>query len=347
MANEITISRAKALVSTCIRLDKPVWAWGPPGVGKSQIMEQLAHEAGADMTEIRLSLFDPVDLRGLPMPDVIRKVTEWLRPSIWPALDATRPQYLFFDEMDRAAPSVANAALQIVLGKQIGEHRLPASTRILAAGNGETDRTGTNKISSAQANRFTHLYVRPDAEAAAAHLASKSTNPAMVAFLRFRGVDTLNAQGVITRPGLIYGKAAQGEHAFPSARAWENVADFIDLPAAERLDLAKGTVGTHAAIEFEAFVESFAAIVGLMADIFANPATAPIPSEPSLQYAVAAAVANRADFGNWQAVNTYAKRMPTEFGICTILDAVAAKPALKNTPEYGAWAVANQSVALS
>lgn len=207
--------------------------------------------------------------------------------------------------------------------------------------------SGTRILSNEGFAAWADKVARPDAEAAASYLASKCTHPAMVAFLRFRGPDTVNAQGVVTRPGLIHGKAAQGEHAFPSSRAWAAVAEMIDLPPADRFDLAKGTVGTFAATEFEAFVESYAAIVGLMSEIFARPESATVPQEPSLCYAVASAVAARADFSNWNAVNTYAARMPVEFGICTILDAVARDSRLKNTAQYGAWAVANKSVALS
>ncbi|WP_192242628.1 MoxR family ATPase [Mesorhizobium silamurunense] len=291
------------------------------------------------MTDIRLSTFDPVDLRGLPA--IVDGLTKWLRPAIWPALDATEETILFFDEMDRAAPAVANAALQIVLERRIGEHVLPACVRIVAAGNGETDRTGTQKISSAQANRFTHLYAVADAEATAAHLARKGTHPAMPAFLRFRGHATADG-----KPGLIHGAPMPGEKAFPSPRAWEKVAGFIHLPAPQRSRLTRGTVGSAAAVEWEAFLRTYAGIAGLMADIMARPESADVPEEPSLQYAVSSAIARKADFASWRAVITYAARMPREFCIVTVLDAVRRDPRLKATAEYGAWAVANQDVAL-
>lgn len=328
-------------------LDSPAWIWGAPGIGKSEAVYQVASAraaaAGHDahVTDIRLSLFDPVDLRGLPVADLERKVTAWLRPAIWPALGATEETILFFDEMDRAAPAVANAALQIVLERRIGEHVLPSCVRIVAAGNGETDRTGTQKISSAQANRFTHLYAVPNAEATAAHLARKGTHPAMPAFLRFRGEATADG-----KPGLIHGAPLPGEKAFPSPRSWEKVARMVHLPAPQRSRLGRGTVGSAANIEWESFLRTYAAIAGLMADIMARPASADVPSEPSLQYAVSSAIARKADFSTWQAVMTYAARLPVEFGIVTVLDAVRRDPRLKATAEYGAWAVANQDVAL-
>lgn len=331
-------------------LNAPAWIWGAPGIGKSEAVYQVASAraaaAGHDahVTDIRLSTFDPVDLRGLPA--IVDGLTKWLRPAIWPALDAMEETILFFDEMDRAAPAVANAALQIVLERRIGEHVLPACVRIVAAGNGETDRTGTQKISSAQANRFTHLYAVADAEATAAHLARKGTHPAMPAFLRFRGAPSIDKPGEPAKPGLIHGAPLPGEKAFPSPRAWEKMAGFIHLPAPQRSRLGRGTVGSAANVEWESFLRTYAAIAGLMAEIMTHPASADVPSEPSLQYAVSSAIARKADFSTWQAVMTYQARLPVEFGIVTVLDAVRRDPRLKATAEYGAWAVANQDVAL-
>ncbi|TJW14419.1 MAG: AAA family ATPase [Mesorhizobium sp.] len=354
-----SIAEISADLSACLEMNLPVWVWGAPGIGKSEAVYQVATErrrarlaALADssskitlgdivkprVVDIRLSTFDPVDLRGLPA--IVDGLTKWLRPAIWPAMNETEETILFFDEMDRAAPAVANAALQIVLDRRIGEHVLPDSVRIVAAGNGDSDRVGTTKISAAQSNRFTHLYAVADAEATAAHLASNGTHAAMVAFLRFRG------EARDGKPGLIHGAPVAGEKAFPSPRAWEKVSRMIDLPPAQRARLVRGTVGSAAAIEFEAFVRSYAALAGLMSEIFARPESAPVPDEPSLQYAVSSAVARKADFNTWAAVHTYAKRLPIEFGINTILDAVRRNPGLKATAEYGAWAVANQAVAL-
>lgn len=341
-SQEITIAQAKGFAAELIKLDMPGWVWGSPGIGKSEIYAQIARELDYNMTEIRLSLFDPVDLRGLPVPDMERRVTEWLRPQIWPILGAKKPTLIFFDEMDRALASVSNAALQIVLGKQIGEHVLPPETRIAAAGNGESDRVGTNKISAAQANRFTHLYARADTKTTADYLASIGVHPAMVAFIRFRGEPDL----ANNRVGLIQTKPAAGKHAFASPRAWEKCAKFFPLPLEMRFPLMAGTVGHAEAIECNAFLESYAALAGLMNSILSSPATADIPSEPSLLYAVAAALSGKADFNTWAAISTYAARLPDEWQICTVLDAVRRMPALKNTAQYGAWAVNNQAVAL-
>lgn len=316
-------------VNALIDADAPAWVWGMPGIGKSEAVAQIAKARGAALTDIRLSTFDPVDLRGLPTVD--GALTRWLRPAIWPT-DPHRETILFFDEMDRAATAVANAALQIVLDRRIGEHILPSTVRIVAAGNGATDARTTNKIGGAQANRFTHLYADCDAPAAAAHWAKIGLDPALVAFIRFR-------------PQLIATTAQQGEHAFASPRAWAKVAGFMHLPDAQRHRLAAGTVGKAPAGEFEAFVRMFRTLPSLES-IIQNPRTADIPAEMNVLYAVSAALARKADHRNFAAVLTYAERLPREFGIMLVTDAARRDSTLCDHGSYAMWQAKNQDVTL-
>lgn len=316
-------------IRDCIEMDAPAWIWGKPGIGKSQIVAQIARERGADCRDIRLSTFDPVDLRGLPA--VVDGLTQWMRPQIWPA-DSSRETYIFFDEMDRAAPAVANAALQIVLDRRIGEHELPATVRIIAAGNGATDKVGTNRISSAQANRFAHFHLEADADAAAAHWASIGLDPALIAFIRFR-------------PALIETAPAQGELSYATPRQWESINRAMHLPAARRHRFAAASVGSAPAGEFEAFVRVISQLPSLDS-VIANPGSAPVPADASARYAISAALARKAQPDTFAAVLEYAQRLPREFEIITAVDAVKRNPALCETRAYIAWAARNQDVTI-
>ena len=318
-------------LQSLLDVDAPAFIWGAPGVGKSEAVAQVAATRGANVTDIRLSTFDPVDLRGLPMVDLERKVTAWMRPQIWP-VETGRETVLFFDEMDRAAPAVANAALQIVLDRRIGEFELPASVRIVAAGNGATDARTTSKIGSAQANRFTHLYVEADADAAAAHWASKGRDPALSAFIRFRS-------------NLIQTAPAAGEHGFASPRAWEKCDRFMHLPDAQRARLIKGTVGEAPAMEFEAFVRMFRNLPSIDA-IIRDPSGAPVSADISVNYAVASALSRKATHQNFAAICTYLQRMPREFDIACVTDATRRDAGLTQVRAYAEWAARNQDVSL-
>lgn len=143
--------------------------WGSPGVGKSdgvrQLGEIIENQTGKKVmvTDIRLLLFSPIDLRGVPVADETRTFTDWLMPRILdlnPGGDVVN--ILFLDELSAAPASVQAAAYQITLNRAIGEHRLPANTIVIAAGNRTTDRAVAYKMPSALANRMMHFEVSAD-----------------------------------------------------------------------------------------------------------------------------------------------------------------------------------------
>lgn len=334
------ISEAIPAVSALLDADIPGYLWSAPGVGKSEVMAAVAASRGAAFYDIRLNLFDPVDLRGLPAIESGK--TAWMRPQIWPD-DPSRETVLFFDEMDRATPAVMSAAMQIVLDRRIGEHVLPPSVRIVAAGNGKTDRTGTNRMPDALANRFCHIEIEPDAEAWRAWARAAGIPAAMVDFIGFRPAllhrDTMpDAQ----RAALV--TAGKGS---PSPRAWVRASKLLSLPDAVRHGLIKGLVGEAPAGEFEGFYRAFRELPPIDS-IFADPMGAKVPaaSEASAVYAVSAALARRATVQNFGAALAYAGRLPREFEIVTATDAVRRDPKLQETAAFTAWAVRNQDVTL-
>ena len=322
------IPELKTAIAFALDHDKPVWIWGAPGIGKSQAVAQVAHERGAALVDIRLSMFDPVDLRGLPA--AIDGETVWLRPGIWPK-DESRETILFFDELDRAAPAVLGAAMQIVLDRRIGEHELPSNVRVIAAGNGKTDRHGTNRVPLALANRFTHLDVVADPAATRDHFNAIGLAPEIVAFLHLR-------------PNLVETESTDGR-TFATPRQWETVASFLDAPERVRHSLISGAIGADVAGEFAAFCEMFRTLPPLR-DILADPDHAPIPSDPSGLYAVTTAVARAATHQNVAQAFAYLRRLPAEFSAMGIIDAVKRDESLKATASFTNWAATNKDITL-
>ena len=97
-----------------------VMLWGPPGAGKSQAIQQLAEQIGkrsgrrVKVTDVRLLLFNPIDLRGIPTANENRTLAVWLRPQIFQMDDADDMlNILFLDELSAAPQSVQAAAYQI------------------------------------------------------------------------------------------------------------------------------------------------------------------------------------------------------------------------------------------
>ena len=65
-ARTVKISEAKRLVRHAMKRQRPVFLWGPPGVGKSDLAAQLADEMGGALIDVRLNLWEPTDIKGIP-----------------------------------------------------------------------------------------------------------------------------------------------------------------------------------------------------------------------------------------------------------------------------------------
>ncbi len=136
----------------------PVMLWGPPGIGKSQIIAQVAVRHAAPMIDIRLSQMEPTDLRGIPFR--IENRVEWAVPSMLPDAERHGPYgILFLDEITSAPPSVSAAAYQLILDRRLGDYEVPPGWAIFAAGNRQGDRGVTYAMPAPLANRFSHFEV--------------------------------------------------------------------------------------------------------------------------------------------------------------------------------------------
>jgi hypothetical protein len=133
--------------------------------------------------------------------------------------------------------------------------------------------------------------------------------------------------------------------AFPTPRAWEKVSRIVSAPDSVRATLVAAIVGDAAAGEFEGFFRIWRSLPPI-ADIVANPDGAPVPVEPSTQYAVSIALARYSTALNFSAVHRYLARLPREMGILATMEATRRLPALRATAAFIAWATLNQDVTL-
>lgn len=327
----------------------PVMLWGPPGVGKSQMVAQVARRHGAPVIDIRLSQMEPSDLRGIPFR--VGDVVEWAVPAMLP--DATRhgaSGILFLDEITSAAPTVSAAAYQLILDRRLGEYRVPDGWAIVAAGNRQGDRGVTYSMPAPLANRFSHFTVDVHLDDWVAWAYANGIDERVIAFLRFR-------------PDLLFDfDPAHNPVAFPTPRSWEfahrALQKFFSQPQL-LLGALQACVGPAAGIELKAFVDNLDQLPDI--DAILKGDTVPVPKEIDLQYAVAAALVGRAIRVNAEgaklngaAVETfghildYARRFPSrEMGVMLVSDMQrAVGPKLFDVPQFGAWANAIADVML-
>ena len=163
---QVKATQVNNIVNRAFQAKQPVFLWGAPGIGKSEIIQQITDSLGNSlMIDMRLALMEPTDLRGYPFRNPENNTMEWAPPADLPTqelADKFDTIIVFLDELNSAPPSVQAAAYQLVLNGRVGQYKLPSNVRIVAAGNRETDRGVTYRMPAPLANRFRHLNMTVD-----------------------------------------------------------------------------------------------------------------------------------------------------------------------------------------
>lgn len=314
----------------------PVMLWGPPGVGKSEMVAQVAGKNNVEVIDIRLSQMEPSDLRGIPFRD--NSSVEWAVPAMLPNEERHgKTGILFLDEITSAAPSVSAAAYQLILDRRLGQYDVPKGWAIFAAGNRQGDRGVTYTMPAPLANRFSHFEVDLNLDDWVAWAYEHEIDERIIAFLRFR-------------PDLLFDfDPAHNPVAFPSPRSWEfahrALQKFTDRP-----DLLTGSlqacVGPAAGVELNAFISNLEDMPDLEAIVRGDEIDA--PKEIDLQYAVASALVGHAIRAKKEAepakkqghILNYANKFPQrEMGVMMVSDMHRAiGEDLFALPEFANWA---------
>lgn len=237
---------------------------GRPGVGKSEIVAQLAAETGSLLFDLRLTTIDPADLRGLPYYDHEARRTVWYRPEDLPD-DPARPAILFLDELTAAPPTIQPAVYGLLQERRVGRHTLPDSVFLVAAGNAVEDGAVAYDMGTALSDRLIHLLVRAEAQDwIAGYAQPRGLHPAVIAFLSTRP-DLLETTETALR---------RGEAIACTPRSWARVAEImVQVPDRRLRDiLIAGVVGEAAAAEFALVAGEIAATVQVQDMLAARPA---------------------------------------------------------------------------
>ncbi len=247
---------------------------GRPGIGKTEIVQQLADETGSRLYDLRLTTIEPQDLRGLPFYDHAARRTVWYPPDDLPgghgddpatSGDGDRPAILFLDELTAAAPSLQPTVYGLLQERRVGRHVLPPSTFVVAAGNAVEDGAIAYEMGTALSDRLIHLAVHAEPEDWLARYAvPRDLHPAVTAFVR-------------TRPDLLdtTEEALRRGHAIAcTPRSWARVSTILRaVPDRGLRDvLIAGTLGEGPAAEFALVADEIATTVQATALLDAAPA---------------------------------------------------------------------------
>ena len=235
----VTPNEAINALQHCIKLQRPIMMWGAPGIGKSDIVKQIGDSQKREVIDIRLPLWEPTDIKGIPYYNAKDNNMVWASPAELPT-DPKSNAIVFLDELNSAAPAVQAAAYQLILNRRVGQYKLPEGVSIVAAGNRDSDKGVTFRMPAPLANRFVHIELRVDYEDWLGWATTNHIHPDVVGYVTFAKQD-------------LYDFDPKGSsRSFATPRSWSFVSELLsdDLPENTLTDLVAGAVGEGLAVKF-------------------------------------------------------------------------------------------------
>jgi hypothetical protein len=241
----VSPNKAKTGIKHALLKKRPIFLWGPPGIGKSDVVHQIGKLIDAHVIDVRLSLWEPTDIKGIPYFDSNTSKMVWAPPSELPdAETAAKHKHiiLFLDEMNSAAPAVQAAAYQLILNRKVGTYHLPDNVMIVAAGNREADKGVTYRMPAPLANRFVHLEMQVSFDDWFQWAVDNKIHKDVVGFLNFSKKDIYDFD------------PKSSSRSFATPRSWSFVSEMLsdNLDEGTTTDLVAGAVGEGLAVKFMA-----------------------------------------------------------------------------------------------
>jgi hypothetical protein len=242
----VTSVQARKSLLKAFSKKRPLFLWGPPGIGKSELVADIAAELGGAMIDLRLGQMEPTDIRGIPFYNKDSGKMDWAEPVDLPT-EEFASQYpivvLFLDEMNSAAPSVQAAAYQLILNRRVGKYVLPKNVALVAAGNRESDKGVTYRMPTPLANRFIHQEMRVDFASYQEWAVNNNIHKDVVGYLSFAKQDLYDFD------------PKSASRAFATPRSWTFVSQLLEDEDGDDdtvMNLIAGTVGEGLAVKFMA-----------------------------------------------------------------------------------------------
>ena len=236
---------AKSRILHAMNKQRPVFIWGPPGIGKSDIVHQIGESIEAHVIDVRLSLWEPTDIKGIPYYSANDNTMQWAPPVELPNEKMAKKHkaiILFLDEMNSAAPAVQAAAYQLILNRRVGTYVLPDNVYIVAAGNREADKGVVYRMPAPLANRFVHIELAVNFDDWFAWAVDNKIHKDVVGYLQFSKKDLYDFD------------PKSPSRSFATPRSWSFVSELLEDELDEEIttDLVSGSVGEGLALKFVA-----------------------------------------------------------------------------------------------
>ena len=253
--NQTEIPGIKRMFDIGLALKDSMMLWGPMGVGKSEGIRQWNQEkveeynrriaAGEDVKpwnpiicDVRLSMKEPVDLQGIPVPTKNGNETQtvWAIPSMWPRDNGEYSGgVILLDEMNQGQPAILNAAFQLIQDRALGDYKVPENYMIIAASNPQAYNSTVSEFSLPLSNRFSHFNIKADFDSWLNYRLNHGGNTDVMAFLKTQGIGLLfDKDSVESKIGSL--EDALYTDIVVTPRSWEVVEKLLSLPDGNKLN---------------------------------------------------------------------------------------------------------------
>ena len=239
----VTLSEAKTLIS-CLAHRQSILLLSAPGVGKSDAVRQAADEAGLECKSLLGTQIAPEDVSGIPR--IVGERSVFCPPRIL-LPEEPKPFCLFLDELPACSPDIQKAFYSLLLERRLGEHKLPAGTWVVAAGNRAEDRSLVRTLSAALVNRVLILQVKVDVHEWVAWAYKAGVRSDIISYILFNPMALQREIPALPVP-------------FSTPRAWASLAQALNLVEAQgKLNqklietMAYGCVSSEDAAMYAAF----------------------------------------------------------------------------------------------
>lgn len=322
---QVKSSQAKVMIAKYIQAKLVPLLVGSPGMGKSQIYQQIADEYNLKLIDIRLGQCDVTDLCGFPQ--IIGNKAGYVPMNTFPLEGDEIPEgysgwLLLFDELTSAVPALQAAAYKIILDRMVGLHHLHKNVAVCAAGNLETDNAIVESMSTALQSRLVHMELVVDYKEWLDHASTMKWDHRIGDFINFK-------------PGNLYTfKPDHTDQTYGCPRTWEfthRLLKVVDEQDPLFLPMLAGTLSEGLAREFVTFCKIYKDLATIP-QIIANPEGVKVPGEPSVQWAMTGSIAHNANKDNLTQLMKFVVRLPVEFQVVCLRDTVRRnKPLLAHS----------------
>jgi len=315
-----------------VKAGLPVLVKGAPGVGKSDIITQVAKELKYDLIIFHPVVSDPTDFKGLP--GIVNGKAKFLPfGDLEQLVNAKKPTIAFFDDVGQAPAVVQAALMQLILVGQVNGVKVSEKVTFIAATNRREDRAGVTGILEPVKSRFaTIIELEPTANEWIEWAFENDMPAELIGFINFR-------------PALLHeGKATADIVNHPCPRTIAYAGKLIDI-GLDDIETLAGAVGEGCAVELVGFISVYNSLPNISA-ILLDPDNAIVPGEPAALYAVVSALVDTITKDNAARVLKYGNRLPADFSVLLVRDSVRKEPKIQNTKAFIKWATLHKNVLL-